>query len=204
MISSALGGSMIYTLAKVHDNGKTPLASPINEGEIALSKKASRAFAIGYVNEIYNTIKKKDPSALNNLCIIHKYPFYLHIFIHQDESNSIKMLDIYFEHKNNDDGLSEVKEIFHNAECNAATFRKRRRTLAKTCNHWRWKSLEIPRMYTMAISEGKKVGMSIYNRYVLSFDWLFPKSFVHQPGLKLPDNRTSTFESQHFSNLPKP
>jgi hypothetical protein len=204
MLSSALGGSMIYTLAKVHDNVKTPLACPLNEGEIALSKKAARAFAIGYVNEIYNTIKKVDPSSLNNLCIIHKYPFYLHIFIHQDEPGSIDKLDIYFEHKNNDDGLSEVKEIHHSAEHDPNSIRKRKRTLAKTCNHWRWTSLEIPRMYTMAISEGKKVGMSIYNRYVLSFEWLFPKSFVHQPGLNLPDSKTNIFESQRPFNLPKP
>jgi hypothetical protein len=198
MLSSALGGSMIYTLAKVHGNVKTPLACPINEGEITLSKKASRAFAIGYVNEIYNTLKKVDPSALNNLCIIHKYPFYLHIFIHQDEPNSIDQLDIYFEHKNNDDGLSEVKEIYHSAESDAATIRKKKRILAKTCNHWRWTSLEIPRMYTMAISEGKKVGMSIYNRYVLSFDWLFPKSFVHQPNLNFPAHKTNTLGPNRF------
>jgi hypothetical protein len=193
-----LGGSIIYALAKLHDNTKDTLDSLINEGEIALVKKASRAFAIGYVNEIYKTIKREDPSAINNITITHKYPFYLYIFIHQDEIGKIKQLDIYSERKYHGDGLSEVKEIYHDSEYDSIFIRKKKRSLTKTCNHWRWNSLEIPKMYTMAISEGKKVGMSIYNRYVLSFGWLYPKSFVHQPSMNFPAHKTMNFQNPKF------
>jgi hypothetical protein len=188
---------MILTLAKVHNNNENQEIK-MNEGEIVLSKKASRAFAISYLNEIYKTIKKTDPSALNNITITHKYPFYLHIFIHQEEPNKIKQLDIYTEQKYHGDGLSEVKEIFHDYECDPVTIRKLKRTLSKECSHWRWTDLEIPRMYTMAISEGKKVGMSIYNRYVLSFGWLYPKSFVHQPNMNFPAHKMNSFGPDRF------
>jgi hypothetical protein len=190
---------MILTLVKAHNNDTNDNQEiTINEGEIALSKKASRAFAISYVNEIYKTIKTVDPSALNNITITHKYPFYLYVFIHQEEPNKIKQLDIYSEQKYHGDGLSEVKEIYHDAESEAVTIRKKKRSLAKECSHWRWTSLEIPKMYTMAISEGKKVGNSIYNRYVLSFGWLYPKSFVHQPNMNFPAHKTTSFGSHRF------
>jgi hypothetical protein len=193
-----LGGSIIYALAKLHTDSKDILNILLNEGEIALVKKASRAFAIGYINEIYKTIKREDPSAIENITLTHKYPFYLYIFIHQEEPGKIKQLDIYSEQKYNGDGLSEVKEIYHNIEFDLTYLRKKKRSLAKTCNHWRWNSLEIPKMYTMAISEGKKVGMSIYNRYVLSFSWLYPKSFVHQPNMNFPAHKTMNFQNHRF------
>jgi hypothetical protein len=189
-----LGGSNIHSLAKVHDSPKDTLGILIDEGEIALVKKASRAFAIGYVNEIYNTINHTDPKALKNITITNKYPFYLYVFIHQDEPGKINQLDIYSERKYHGDGLSEVKEIYHDFEYDSIFLRKKKRNLAKTCNHWRWSSLEIPKMYTMALSEGRRVGTSIYNRYVLSFNWLFPKSFVHQPNMNFPAHKTMGFQ----------
>ena len=189
---------MILTLARVHNNTIDNQENIINEGEIALSKKASRAFAISYVNEIYKTIKKVDPSALNNITITHKYPFYLYIFIQQEEPNRIKQLDIYSEQKYHGDGLSEVREIYHEAQHDPSYIRKKKKDLVKESSHWRWTALEIPKMYTMAISEGKKVGMSIYNRYVLSFGWLYPKSFVHQPNMNFPAHKMTSFGSHRF------
>jgi hypothetical protein len=193
-----LGGSNIHSLAKVHNSTKHTLGLNINEGQIALVKKASRAFAIGYVNEIYNTINHTDPKALKNITITNKYPFYLYIFIHQDEPGKIKQLDIYSERKYHGDGLSEVKEIYHDFEYEITFLRKKKRDLAQRCNHWRWKNLEIPRMYTMALSEGRRVGTSIYNRYVLSFNWLFPKSFVHQPNMNFPAPRSMNFQGNRL------
>ena len=189
---------MILTLVKTPLNTIDNQEININEGEIALSKKASRAFAISYVNEIYKTIKKTDSSALNNITITHKYPFYLHIFIHQEEPNKIKQLDIYSEQKYHGDGLSEVKEIFHDAQHETSYIRKKKREFVKECSHWRWKELEIPKMYTMALSEGRRVGNSIYNRYVLSFGWLYPKSFVHQPNMNFPAHKMTSFGSHRF------
>ena len=191
-----MGGSNIHSLAKVHTSSKDTLGILIDEGEIALVKKASRAFAIGYVNEIYNTINHTDPKALKNITITNKYPFYLYIFIHQDEPGKINQLDIYSERKYHGDGLSEVKEIYHDFEYELDFLRKKKRNLTKRCNHWRWSALEIPKMYTMAVSEGRRVGTSIYNRYVLSFNWLYPKSFVHQPNMNFPAHKTMSFQGQ--------
>jgi hypothetical protein len=184
----------MLTLVKVHEPSKEIQNILIDEGEIALVKKASRAFAVSYVNEIYNTIKSTDSTAMNNLTFIHNYPSYLYLFIHQEEPGEIKQLDIYSEKKNNQDGVSEVKEIYHEAECDTALIRKKKRILSKKCSHWRWKDLEIPKMYTMALTEGKKVGTSIYSRYVLSFNWLYPKSFVHQPNMSFPGHKIEGFE----------
>jgi hypothetical protein len=163
----------------------------LDTNEIALVKKAARAFAVCYVNEIINTIKSIDPSAVEKLVISKKYPFYLHLFIDQEIPGVIKQLDIYSEHKNNGDGLSEVKEIYHTSECDITEIEEIKKNLAGKCINWRWNWLELGKMYTLSITEGKKVGWSIYNRFVLSFGGTYPRSFVnHLNSISMPAHKS--------------
>ena len=135
----------------------------IDEGEIELAKKASRAFAVGYVNEIYNTIKSMDSSALKKFKITQQYPYYLHLFIHQEKPGEIERLEIYSEEKLHDDGLCGVGEIYHDSETESSFIKDKKKNLTDRCVNWKWFSLEVSRMYTEALSEGKRIGKSIYN-----------------------------------------
>jgi hypothetical protein len=138
--------------------------SPIDEHEIELVKKASRAFAVTYVNEIYNTIKSIEPSALEKFEIIKQYPCLLYLFIYQNKSGEIEQLDIFSEQKYCGDGLSEVKEIYHSSEFGSSFINNKKKKLANRCNNWHWSSLKISKMFMMATYGGRRVGRSIYNQ----------------------------------------
>lgn len=158
----------------------------LDESEIELVKKASRAFAVSYVNEIYNTIKSLDPSLVKKLKIIDEYPYYLHIFIHQETPGKVEKLDIYSEPKMYGDGLCEVMEIYHNSEVGSSFLEEKKIRLAQKCMKWHWPSMEISKMYMMAISAGKRVGKSIFDYSQLSSTVSFRKqlhtSLQHCPG----------------------
>ncbi|UCE37577.1 MAG: hypothetical protein JSW00_19340 [Thermoplasmata archaeon] len=133
------------------------------KGEIELAKKASRAFAVCYVNEIYNTIKSLDPALLKRLKTANEYPYYLHLFIHQQTNGKIDTLDIYTEYKSKDDGFCEVREIYHCSECDGSYIEEKKRRLALRCMKWRLSQLELSKMYKIALCAGKRVGKSLHN-----------------------------------------
>ncbi len=143
----------------------TPIEIPENgldESEIELATKASRAFAVSYVNEIYNTIKSIDPSMLKQLKATRRYPYSLYVFINQDEPGKIKQLEVYTGLKPNGDSLCAVKEIYHSAHPWDSSIGERMTSLSHKGIRWCWSSLEISGMYALARSEGRRVGSSIY------------------------------------------
>lgn len=139
------------------------LVKPLGKNEIELVKKASRAFAVSYVNEIYNTLKSLDPSDLDKFEITKQYPYNFYLFIHQKKPGEIEQLDIYSEQKYYGEGLCEVKAIYHNSEYDASYLEERRRFLNKRCTKWRLPCLEISKMNMTAKHAGKRVGKSIHN-----------------------------------------
>lgn len=139
-------------------------------GEIELVKKASRAFAVCHINEIYDTIKSIDPSALKKCEITKSYPYYMYVFIHQEKPGKIDRLDIYSEPKPKDDGLCEVKEIYHSSEHDNLLLETIKKNLAQKCKTWGWDSLEISKMNTVALCEGIKLGISVYVNSLISND----------------------------------
>ncbi len=151
----------------VESNFKENFKHNLNESEINLVKKASRAFAVSYVNEIYKTINTLDPELFKKLKSSNEYPYYLHLFIHQEEVGKIDRLDIYTEYKPEADGMCEVREIYHCSECDNAVIEERKRCLSLRCMKWRLSHLEISNMYTTALFAGKKVGKSLHNVFDL-------------------------------------
>jgi len=135
--------------------------------DIDLVKKASRAFAVCYVNEIYNTIKSMNPSLLKKIKITNGYPYSLHLFIHQEKRGEVKRLEIFSEPKYNADGLCEVADIYHDSEFDTTYIEEKKKYLSKNCMNWHLSSLEINKMYTMAKSAGQRVGKSMcrYSRF---------------------------------------
>jgi hypothetical protein len=146
------------------DNRSTEVSEKsIDKNEIALVKKASRAFAVSYVNEIYNTIKSLDPSSLERFEITRQYPYYFYLFIHQEKPGEIERLDIYSEQKYYRDGVCEVREIYHSSEFESSYIEEKKGNIAKRCENWQLTSIEVPKMYMIARYGGKRVGKSIYN-----------------------------------------
>jgi hypothetical protein len=145
-----------------------PLDIYLDHNEVNLAKKASRAFAVTYVNEIYNTIKSMDPLALMNFRITKEYPYNLHIFIHQNEPKKIDLLEVYYQPKGMGDGLCEVKEIHHSSEEEDPEMDERKRCLAPNCITWKWSSLDMPSMYLKALCSAKRAGKSIYENSTFS------------------------------------
>lgn len=169
----------------------------LEKSEIELVKKASRAFAVGYVNNLFNTIKTNNPSLVRKLKITNEYPYYLTLFIHQKTPGEIDELVIYAEPKNNGDGLCEVKEIHHSYECHSMFLKEKEKSLASGCIRWRWNSLEIPEMYMKAIAEGKRAGRTICDYSIFSSKAPCPKSFLQY-------RDTISFTSHPFWNPTKP
>ena len=150
----------------VTKEGNTSIEIPengIDESEVELATKASRAFAVSYMNEIYNTIKSIDPSIVKQVKATRRYPYSLHVFIQQEKPGRIEQLDLYTERKSTDHELCEVKEIYHSAHPWDPSIKDRMRNLADRGIRWRWSSLEIPEMYAMARSEGRRIGRYIYS-----------------------------------------
>jgi hypothetical protein len=152
----------------VESNFKENIRNNLDESEIKLVKKASRAFAVSYVNEIYKTVKTLDPELFKKLKSSNEYPYYLHLFIQQQESGKIDKLDIYTEYKPEADGLCEVREIYHCSECEISEIEERKRCLSLRCMKWHLSHLEISSMYTTALFAGKKVGKSLHNLSTLT------------------------------------
>jgi hypothetical protein len=157
------GGSMSSLGVGVESNFKDNFKNHLDENEIKLVKKASRAFAVSYVNEIYKTVKTLDPDLFKKLKNSNEFPYYLHLFIHQEESGKIDRLDIYTEYKPEADGLCEVREIYHCSECEGSFIEERERCLSLRCMKWHLSQLDISNMYTTALFAGKKVGKSLHN-----------------------------------------
>ncbi|UCG68313.1 MAG: hypothetical protein JSV09_10895 [Thermoplasmata archaeon] len=120
---------------------KEGLEKAVDESEIELVKKASRAFAVSYMNEIYKTVKSLDPKVVEKIKLTRHYPYYLYLFIHQDRCGKIKELDIYSRQKLSDDGLCEVKEIYHDCECGNFLIEKKKKRLGEESLDWRWSKL---------------------------------------------------------------
>jgi hypothetical protein len=139
-----------------------------DNGEIELVKKASRAFAVCHINEIYETIKSIDPSALKNCEITKSYPYFMYVFIHQENPGMIDRLEIFSEPKPKGDGLCEVKEIYHSSEHDNSILERMKKSLAHKCKTWGWDSLEISKMNTIALCEGIKLGISVYVNSLIS------------------------------------
>jgi hypothetical protein len=147
-----------------------PSGNDLFKGEIELVKKASRAFAVCHINEIYDTIKSIDPTALKKCDITKSYPYYMYVFIHQEESGKIDRLDIFSEPKSNGDGLCEVKEIYHSLEHDDSFIEGKKKNLEEKCKSWGWDSLELPRMNAVALCEGIRLGISVYVNSLISTD----------------------------------
>ena len=178
---------MVYSIPKDESQSIEDPENDLEQSEIELAKKASRAFAVAYVNGIYHTIKSIDPSLVEKIKILKKYPFYLYVFIYQKTPGKIDELEIYCERKFNGDGLSEVKEIYHSCEFDETVLENKKKSLPGKDIHWRWSSLEISKMYMMAKFEGKRVGRSIYEHSLYSSDEPSHKSFLdHYPGTPAP------------------
>jgi hypothetical protein len=172
----------------------------INQNEIDLMKKASRAFAVCYSNQLYKTIRSNDPSLVNKLIITRQYPYYLHLFIFQKSHRIIDELIIFSEAKSSKDGLCEVISIDHSREEERALMEKRMEKLQKRCIKWKWISLELPKMFMMAISEGKKVGQTICSTSVYS-QIAHPDDHQIPPQIPVTPQTTIAQEMKKFNPL---
>lgn len=165
-----------------HKNEGNELVEPSEDGlvkgEIELVKKASRAFAVCHINEIYDTIKSIDPTALKKCDITKNYPYYMHVFIHQEKHGRIDRLDIFSEPKSNGDGLCEVRDIYHSLEHDDGYLEGKKKDLEGKCKTWGWDSLEIPKMNTVALCEGIKLGISVYVNSLISTDDSILNDFI--------------------------
>ena len=185
---------MVDSVPKEQSQSLEDSENKLDQSEIDLVKMASRAFAVTYINEIFFTIKSIDPSLLDKLRIIRKYPFYLYLFIQQEEPGKIERLEIYCEHKSNGDGLSEVKKIYHSSEYERSFTDEMKKSLAKNCINWRWSKLEIAKMCMMALSEGKRVGKSIYDHSSYSSEDSSTSSVLHHHIISLHPRKPSDLD----------
>jgi hypothetical protein len=161
------GGDMFNSL--VNDEASLRVIEPeLGKSDVERAVRASRAFAIKYINEIFRTIISMDPKVINKLKVTKQYPYSLYVFIHQEKPQEIDQLDIYMEKKNQGDGCCEVKEIYHSSKIGDASIEDKQRCLMGKCSSWSWNSLPISKMNALSLSEGRKIAQSLYDDYNFS------------------------------------
>ncbi len=142
----------------------------LDEIEIEDVKITSEAFAMRFVNELFDTIKSENPVLLKRLNFTRQYPYYLHIFIHQEIPGIIDSLEMYSEPKTKGDDTCEVRSVFHSSEFYSSRMEKEKQKLAKKCIKRGWTSLDVSKMPKISIWEGKRAAKSILNHTSL-FSW---------------------------------
>ncbi len=156
------------------------LENGLDEHEIGMAKKAARAFAVSYLNEIFTTIKYLDQPVLKKLYLTRHYPYYLYILIQQKEPGSIGALMLFTEEKHNGDGLCEVVAIQHSSEEWDPDLAVKIKHLADEEQYWTWMDLDITHMYKFAIAEGRRFAFDIYFKFALAPVKKFERQRIHE------------------------
>lgn len=144
------------------------LENGLDEHEIGMAKKAARAFAVSYLNEIFTTIEYLDQPVIKKLYLTRHYPYYLYVVIQQQVPGKIGKLMLFTEQKHNGDGLCEVVAIQHSSNEWDPELAEKIKHLADEEMYWTWTDMDITHLYKFAIAEGRRFAFDIYFKFALA------------------------------------
>jgi hypothetical protein len=155
----------------IPNGGEVPskaLENGLDEHEIGMAKKAARAFAVSYLNEIFTTVNYLDKPVLEKLYVTRHYPYYLYVVIQQQVPRKIGKLMLFTEQKHNGDGLCEVVAMHHSSEEWDPKLAAKIKHLADEEIYWTWTDLDVTHLYKFAIAEGRRFAFDIYFKFALA------------------------------------